>query len=136
MTWKYYIDKVYKRVYRALFSIKQMTCTLPTDSIKILYYALVHSYLAYGIIVWVNTNQSILKYLVTLQKRVIRVMHNVYYNSHTEHNIKRSQILTINNLLVYQSHIFMFDYLLNKLPSSIYGTFAVNCDSPNMRPSR
>ena len=71
-----------------------------------------------------------------MQKRVIRVIHNPHYNSHTEPKFKSSGILKIPDLLVYQSLIFMYDYLLNKLPPSFNGTFTVNCDRPNTRPTR
>ena len=136
LTWKYHINQVCKKVSRALFSIKQVKRALPTDCLKTLYYALVHSHFAYGIITWGNANNCILKPLVTLQKRAIRVIHNAHYNSHTEPKFKSSGILRIPDLLVYQSLIFLFDYLLNKLPPSFNGTFTVNCERPNARPTR
>jgi len=119
-----------------LFSIKQVKRALSTDCLKTLFFALVHSHFASGIIAWGNANNSILKPLVTLQKRAIRVIHNAHYNSHTEPKFKSSGILKIPDLLVYQSLIFMFDYLLNKLPPSFNGTFTVNCERPNARSTR
>jgi len=47
LTWKYHINQVCKKVSRALFSIKQVKRALPTDCLKTLYYALVHSHLVW-----------------------------------------------------------------------------------------
>jgi len=99
-----------------LFSTKQVKPALPTDCFKTLYYAMMaQSHFAYSIIAWRNANNSILNPLVTLQRQATGVIHNAYYNSHTEPKFKSSGILKIPDLLVYQSLIFMFDYLLNKI---------------------
>jgi len=109
---------------------------LPTDCLKTLYYSLVHSHFSYGIIAWGNASKSNLKPLITLQKRAIRVILNAPYNSHTDPKFKSLGILKIPDLLVYQSLIFMFDYLSNKLPISFNGTFTINCNRPNTRLTR
>jgi len=131
-----HITQVNKKVSRALFSIRQVKRVLPTDSLRTLYYSLLHSHFTYGIIAWGSANKSNIKPLVTLQKRAIRVIHNASYNSHTDPKFKSSGILKIPDLLVYQSLIFMFDYLSNKLPPSFDGTFTINCNRPNTRPTR
>ena len=97
-----HINPVCTKVSSALFSVKQVKRTLSTDCLKTLYYALEHSHFVYGITDWGNTNDSILKHLVTLQKRAIRIRHSTLYNSHTEQTLKPSEIHKIPDLLVYQ----------------------------------
>jgi hypothetical protein len=133
LTWKYHINQVKKKVSWALFSLKQVKRTLPSDYLKTLYYSLVHSHFTYGIIAWGNSN---LKSLITLQKRAIRVIHNAPYNGHTDPRFKSSEILKIPDLFVYQSLIFMYDYLSCRLPPSFNRTFTLNCDRTNCRPTR
>ena len=52
LSWSYHIAQVKKKVSMALFSLKQVKRVLPTECLKTLYYALVHSHLSYGIIAW------------------------------------------------------------------------------------
>ena len=52
LTWKKHISEVTKKVSRALFSIKQVKHVLPLDSLRTLYYALIHPHLCYGITPW------------------------------------------------------------------------------------
>ena len=75
---------------------------------------------------------SNLKTLFTLQKRTIRLIHNTPYNGHTDPRLKSSGILKIIDLFIYQSLIFMYDYLSSRLPPS----FNSNCDRPNGRATR
>lgn len=133
LTWKYHINQVKKNVSGALFSLKQVKRALPSDCLKTLYYSLIHSHFTYGIIAWGNSN---LKSLVPLQKRAIRAIYNAPYNSHTDPRFKSSGILKISDLFVYQSLIFMYDYLLSRLPPSFNGTFTMNCDRSNGRTTR
>jgi len=106
---------------------------LPSDCLQTLYYALAHSHFTYSIIAWGNSN---LKSLFTLQKRAIRLIHNTPYNGHTDPRLKSSGILKIIDLFIYQSLIFMYDYLSSRLPSSFNGIFNSNCDRPNGRATR
>ena len=50
LTWKKHISEVTKKVSRALFSIKQVKHVLPLDSLRTLYFALIHQHLCYGIL--------------------------------------------------------------------------------------
>ena len=103
------------------------------DCLQTLYYSLIHSHFTYGIIAWGNSN---LKSLITLQKRAIRVIHNAPYNGHTDPRFMSSGILKIPDLFIYQSLIFMYDYLVNRLPPSFNGISTLNCDRSNGRATR
>ena len=133
LTWKHHINHIFRKVSYALFSLRQVKRALPPDCLQTLYYALVHSHFTYGIIAWGNSN---LKSLFTLQKRAIRLIHNAPYNGHTDPRFKSSGILKITDLFIYQSLIFMYDYLSSRLPSSFNGIFSLNCDRPNGRATR
>ena len=59
---------------RALFSIKQVKHILPMESLRTLYFALVHPHLSYGIIAWGSADKSITRQTNRLQKRSIRII--------------------------------------------------------------
>ena len=136
LTWKKHISEVTKKVSRALFSLKQVKHTLPLDSLRTLYFALIHPHLSYGITAWGNADKNIIKQVISMQKRAIRIIHNAPYNSHTDPKFKKSRILRLNDLFEYQSLLFISDYLTNNLPNSFSGCFPTNSDINNTRITR
>jgi len=78
-----------------------------------------------------NANQSILKHTVVLQKRAIRTICKVQYNSHTEPLFKNLTILKIKDQFEYEITLFMNKYKQNKLPSSFDKNFSYNPEIQN-----
>ena len=85
---------------------------------------------------WGNADQNEIRPLILLQKRAIRVIFNASYYSHTDPKFKKSGILKLHDLFVYQSLLFVHDYLSNKLPNSFNGCFPINSEMPNSRTTR
>ena len=50
------------------------------------------------------------------------------YNSHIDPLFRSSQVLIVPNLYIYQSALFMFDYIQNNLPVSSNHVFPFNHD--------
>ena len=53
------------------------------ESLRTLYFALMHPHLSYGIIAWGSADKSITRQTNLLQKRAIRIITNSAFNSHT-----------------------------------------------------
>ena len=64
LTWKQHINHINKKISKSLFAIKQVKHILNTDSLKILYSALIQPHINYGILAWGNATKSILKHSV------------------------------------------------------------------------
>ena len=71
-----------------------------------------------------------------LQKRAIRTIHNAFYNSHTDPTFRKSKLLKLHDIFEYQSLLFTYDYLNNKLPGSFDGKFPKNRDVLNNKDTR
>jgi hypothetical protein len=82
LSWKNHLAQVNKKISYALFMIKQAKNFLPVDSLKTLYFALIHPHLTYGILAWGSASSSILHKTIMLQKRAIRTINKAHYNSH------------------------------------------------------
>ena len=139
LTWKNHVTEVTKKVSRALFSIKQVKRILPLNmlnSMRTLYFALIHSHFSYGIVAWGNADKKIMRPAIMQQKRAIRIINNAPYNSHTEPKFRKSEILKLHDLYELESLIFVHDYLTDKLPKSFQGTLPRNSDIPNSRDTR
>ena len=120
------ISYQYKSISWALFSIKQVKHVLPIQCLKTLYYSLIHSHISYGIVIWGSARQSALRHTILLQKRAIRIINNANFNSHTEPLFRSSNIMKITDMFDYQSALFIFDFIHDKLPASFRTTFRFN----------
>jgi hypothetical protein len=61
ITWKTRIAQVNSKLSRAIFAMKQLKYTLPIDTMRTLYFALIHPHLSYGILIWGNACSSVLR---------------------------------------------------------------------------
>ena len=120
------LSSINSKISRAIFAIKQVKFTLPLDSLRTLYYALIHPHLIYGLLAWGNANLNLLHKTDILQKRALRTIHNKKYNSHTEPLYKHSGILKISHLYQLEVMLFMHDYTRDNLPTSFQNVFRVN----------
>ena len=128
LSWKPQLSSINSKISSAIFAIKQVKFTLPLDSLRTLYYALIHPHLIYGLLAWGNANLNLLYKTDILQKRALKTIHNKKYNSHTEPLYKHSGILKISHLYQLEVMLFMHDYTRDNLPTSFQNVFRVNRD--------
>jgi hypothetical protein len=84
LTWKDHIKAISFKGAKNIGIIKRASFSLPLHVRLTLYYSLIYPYLTYCNIIWASTYKSNLQRLIIiLQKRVVRYVANVPYNSHT-----------------------------------------------------
>ena len=128
LTWKHHLDHINIKISRALFIINRVKNFLPVESLRTLYFALIHPFLSYGITIWGNASPSYLHKTFNLQKRAVRIINKAMYNSHTDPLFKKSEILKLSDLYEHQAALFMNDYVMARLPKSFNELFMFNCD--------
>ena len=55
--------------FRSLYVLKQVKHCLPMESLRTLYYTLIHPHITYGILAWGRTTQKHLESILRLQKK-------------------------------------------------------------------
>ena len=102
------------------------------NSLKLIYYALVHPYLIYGNLIWGNTYKSRIQKLMKIQKKIVRLMTFKSYFEHTEPIFQELQILNIYKVNDYLTSLFMFRYFhLQNLPEIFTNYFLTNKEIHN-----
>ena len=130
LTWESHINHINSQISITIFMIKQVTNLLPTDSLKTLYYTIIHPYLTYGILAWGNNaTHANLKKINVLQKRAIRIIHKVPCNGHIEPLLKKSKILKLGDQYKVEATLFMHNYAMGKLPLSFANMCNINYES-------
>ena len=138
LSWRHRVNYINNIISRALYAIKQVKHFLPIESLHTLYFAFIQPHISYGILALGNAYSTISQKTILLQKRSLRLINNVQYNSHTDPLFKRSKILNINDLYEYQILLFMNDFAKKKLPNSFDNIFKYmyNCDVLSSCPTR
>ena len=93
LSWKPHILNVSRKISKSIGIIYKSSFCLSAMSLRTLYFSLVYPYLIYWITVWGSTYQTNLKRLITLQKKVIKIISNVPFDAHTDNLFRDHQIL-------------------------------------------
>jgi hypothetical protein len=78
--------------------------SLPLESLKIIYYASVHSIMSYGIIFW-STSTDAKKVFLT-QKNILRIIYNISPRDSCSEIFKEIQIFTFFSQYIYSLLLF------------------------------
>lgn len=105
MSWEAHIENLTKRLASLNFALLQMRDTVDADTLKMFYYGCIHSVLQYCILCWGNSS-GISKVFI-LQKRIVRSMFKLDYNTSCRDSFKQHGILTIYCIYILQSVCFV-----------------------------
>jgi len=118
LSFKYHVMCVRKKLSKALYTLRMVKNTLPSTSLKLIYYTIFHCHLIYAIQIWSSCNQGILNDLFKLQKSAIRIICNTSYNAHTEPLFKKEEILPLPDLVNFFKVQFIQRFSQGHLPVS------------------
>ena len=127
LTWKSHIHNVARKVSKAIGIIYKSSFCLNNSALRTLYYSLIYPYLFYCVSVWASTYPSNLRRLITLQKRVVRIMSRTAFDAHTEPLFINLRILNLTDIYKLQIGKFMYHCKsgLHVLPDSFNDMFLV-----------
>ena len=128
LNFKFQINSVASKISKAMFFLRAAKNLLSAETLKTVYYAIVHPHFIYCIQIWSCTNPSNLNVLVLKQKKAIRIINNVRFNAHTEPLFKKSYILPFMSLIQFFKLQFMHNFINNNLPQSFRNTWIRNSD--------
>ena len=111
LDWKNYINYLCTKIGKTIGLINKIKHCIDAKSKRTLYCSLVLPYINYCNVVWACTYHSKLDKMYKLQKRVIRIITNVGYLSHTKSLFSKYRILSVFELNKLQ--IGMYAYVIN-----------------------
>ena len=81
LSWSNQISMLRSKLSRSIFALNRVKDIFHRDILKSLYFALIHSHINYGLMVWGNANT--IDRIEILQKKAIRIINKKPYNAHT-----------------------------------------------------
>jgi hypothetical protein len=100
-------------------------------TLEIIYYALMHPYLTYGLTVWGQACKTDLNQLLVLQKRAVRLINFGGYRDHAIPFFIKSNILPLDFLYFLNSACTMHNIINNESPVNIASLFTSIADTHN-----
>ena len=126
LSWNQHITQLSNKIARNISVLYKLREALPHKLLLNMYYTFIYPLFTYGINLWGNTYKSNISKLIGLQKRVIRVIHNCSYLSHTNILFKQSKILKLTDITKLETLKFVIKYNLGILPSIFKNYFTFN----------
>ena len=126
LTWKPHISQVALKISKSIGVINRARCFLPKPCLKTLYYCLAYPYLHYCFIVWGSTYKTNLCRLVSLQKRVIRIISKSTFDSHSDPIFKELELLKLFDISQLELGKLMFSFNHSFLPPKFNDYFSLN----------
>ena len=72
LSWNTHIDSIIKKLSKACYIIRNAKAYMSLSSLKVIYHALFHSVMSYGVIFWGNSPHSHI--IFRIQKKAIRII--------------------------------------------------------------
>ena len=123
LKWNKHINYISKKITKVSYILAKIRHYIPTDTLKTLYYSLLHPHLNYCLTAWGGAPQSTLKPLITFQKKVIRIMTFSSYDHPSSELFIKLGILPLNQLynlnlstLMYKMHHNQITGKYNMIP--------------------
>ena len=126
LNFKTHIAKLSSKLAYANFVLNRVKRVFPMYIMKSIYFALVHSHLSYGILVWGSRSEMVLKQ----QKKSLRIITDSKYNSHTSplfHNMHILMVHDIYTLCVLKFYYRMENHTIPECLSSLQVTNNHDC---------
>ena len=113
LKWKVHIQSITKKISKIMGVLCRLKHFLPEEILLTIYNTLVLPHLNYGILLWGQQSEK----LVKLQKKLVRIITNSRYNSHTDPLFKKLKLLKVTDLCALHELKFCFKLENLLLPS-------------------
>lgn len=105
LTWCEHIGKLAAKLSGYVFLIRNIRRTVTADVLRLLYFGLVQSSIAYGLIHWGLAREA--TRIFVIQKKLIRCMCGLARGAHCKPYFKSARILTVPSLYIYLCCVFI-----------------------------
>jgi hypothetical protein len=123
LSWKQHTDYIIKKISIAFYALRNIKYFILLDTLKLIYFAHIHSIISYGIIVlycivggvgW-DGSSCVNKVLIMQKKKAIRIVTNSRPKESCRDLFKNSKIMTFFSQYIYSIALFIInnDHLFN-----------------------
>ena len=108
LNWKPHLDYISKKISSGCWALYKLKNYLNKQSLKQIYYGLVHQKLQYCVSCWGGSEISNLSKIEVLQRKAIRNIEKAHYMAPTSNFFKKLNILKLKDIYTFQISKIMF----------------------------
>ena len=108
LSWKSHMQHVCSKLFSGSWALLKLRNYVDTITLKTLYYALIYSYLQYCVPTWGLASTAALDPLVRINKRIIRIITNSPFLSHTNPLFQKLNFLKLKDIVKLEIAKTMF----------------------------
>ena len=135
LNWSKHTTYISTKIAKNIGMLYKLRKTLNTNTLRNLYFALIHPYLNNGLSVWGSATTNHLTPVFKLQKRAIRAITFSRYRDHSAPLFKSLNILPLEKLYLYNIALIMYKRHDNLLPGVIESVF-IKRQTPSIKLTR
>jgi hypothetical protein len=128
LSWKFHINYIKKKMAKGIGILCKAKRRLESDSLKTLYYSFIYPYITYCVEVWGCIYKSNLQPIISMQKKVVKIISFSSYREKSTPLFLKLKILNIFQLVYYKILLFMYKYEQGELPIGFLNWFTRNRD--------
>jgi hypothetical protein len=132
LSWKAHIDQMMSKLNTACFAIRAIQAIMSPETLRMVYFAYVHSIMSYGITFW--GNKPYCDKIFKIKKRAIRIITNSRMRDPCRELFKKLEILPLYSQYIFSTSIFVIKNKhlchTNNQIHSIHPRFATNLHPP------
>ena len=110
LNFKEHIAYISKKCSKSIGILFRLNSFLPVPILKTLYSSMILPYLNYGIEAWFGANMNERNKIFILQKKSIRAIHRLPFNSHTNDYFKSNKLLKVPDLYKFNICSLVYRY--------------------------
>nr|CAI5820138.1 unnamed protein product [Callosobruchus analis] len=99
LNWKNHVDELCSTLSKHLFVLRSLKKLLDLDTLRSTYFALFHSHLMYGTILWGNSSSA--HKIFVLQKKAIRLIMGEGFRANCQPLFKRLRVMPLPSIFIY-----------------------------------
>ena len=99
LSWKQLIEQVVNKMCTACYALRNIKHTVPLGTLRIIYFAHIHSIISYGTIFWGGSSYA--NKVFILQKKIIRIITNTKPRDSCREVFKNMEIMTLYSQYIY-----------------------------------
>jgi hypothetical protein len=103
LPWKQHIEQVINKMCSACYALRNIKHIVPVDTLRVVYFAHIHSFISYGVIFWGSSSYGSKVFI--LQKKIIRIITNTITNTRPRDScrevFKNMEIMTLYSQYIY-----------------------------------
>jgi hypothetical protein len=104
LSWKQHIEQLTKKMSSACYALRYVKYSLPIGTLKIIYFAHIHTIMSYSVIFWGNS--CFAKKVFILQKKIIIIISNAGPRDSCREIFKSMQTMTLHSEYIYSILLF------------------------------